>query len=48
MKLFIWNDKKFDFIEETVQFPVEDYAVVRKLFIRLLVDVSTPFLLMYE
>lgn len=37
MKLFIWNDKKWDLIEANAKYE-SDFVVVRKLFVQLLVS----------
>lgn len=40
MRLFIWNDRRWDIVDEKADYDKLNYAVVRKLFIRWLKSVS--------
>lgn len=40
MRVFIWNDRRWDIVDEKSDYDKFNYAVVRKLFIRWLKSVS--------
>lgn len=40
MQLFVWNDRKWKYIDKNTEYDKKNYAVVRTLFVRLQKDVS--------
>lgn len=44
MRLFIWNDRRWDIVDENADYDKLNYAVVRKLFIKWLKSVSTSWI----
>lgn len=40
MSLFVWNDRRWQYIDENAEYDKDSYAVVRKLFIRWMKNVS--------
>lgn len=40
MNLFVWNDRRWQLIEENDDYDKENYIVIRKLFVRWLKNVS--------